>query len=109
MIQQINVDEFLAKSGNSVMRLIRDEFGWHVITDNPSTRAWNGKLGSYKRFKNLAEVERAYKGFRGITALAGSLEDYKKANDASKEFSAAESLSGEFHRLLQKQVMYMDA
>lgn len=72
MIQQISQTEFSLTKGNNQMTLsysaAREQ--WMVCTYNPSTRAWNGRnWPSHRFFNSLAEVEQAYKSWRGICAL----------------------------------------
>lgn len=49
---------------------VEDE--WTVMVQNASSRAYN-TLGSYKVFKTLNDVEKAYKSLQGIVNLSASL------------------------------------
>jgi adenosyl cobinamide kinase/adenosyl cobinamide phosphate guanylyltransferase len=71
MIQQLTEagDKFELVRGNHTMTLSKDEFGWNMVTHNPSTRAWNNEFGSFRRFSNLLEVEKVYKSWRGVSSL----------------------------------------
>lgn len=70
MIEQISETEFHLTKGNHQMTLIRDKHNeWEMITSNPSTRAYNGRMPSFRRFNSLVEVELAYRSWRGIAAL----------------------------------------
>jgi hypothetical protein len=69
MIQQISETKFSLDKGPHTMILTKDLYGWNMVTENPCTRAWKGKMGSYRHFSNLAEVEAHYKSWKGISAL----------------------------------------
>lgn len=72
-IEQINEDTYYLESRGNKMTLtkISTSWGheWQMFTDNASRRAFRG-LGM-RRFKNLLQVETAYKSWRGIAALVG--------------------------------------
>lgn len=70
MIQQISETEFRLERGGHTMTLSRDEFGWHMFTENACTRAWDS-LG-FRRFSTLADVEKHYKSWRGLSALVNA-------------------------------------
>jgi hypothetical protein len=71
MIQQISNTEYRLTKGNHQMTLLLSPSGsWEMMTSNPATRAWNRLLPSFRRFGSLAEVEQAYKSWRGIASLA---------------------------------------
>lgn len=68
MITQISDKEFFAKSGNTELTLKHNEiYGWHVFANNPSVRAY--RTQGFKQLGTLANVEKSYKAFRGISAL----------------------------------------
>jgi ribosomal protein S1 len=68
MIIQISEKEFFTKSGNTELTLVHnDMYGWHVYANNPATRAYKS-LG-FKQLGSIANVEKTYKAFRGISTL----------------------------------------
>jgi hypothetical protein len=69
MIQQISSTEFNLVKGGHDMTLTLGKWGWEMTTFNACTRAYNNGFGGFRRFKSLAEVEAAYKSWRGISAL----------------------------------------
>ena len=77
MIEQVSSTEFRQTKGNHQMTLtLREDGVWEVLTHNPSTRAYNSygygrgrSMPSVRYFKTLADVEQAYKSWRGIVAL----------------------------------------
>lgn len=69
MIIQLNATEFQLVKGGHVMTLRKGESAWYMSTQNTVTRAWNGRLGSLKRFETLGDVEKHYKSWRGVAAL----------------------------------------
>ncbi|OLF82028.1 hypothetical protein AWH63_10845 [Marinobacter sp. C18] len=69
-IKQIDNNTFEKVAGANTMTLKRDRNGgWEMLTSNPSTRAWNGNMPSFRRFESLAAVEQHYKSWRGVTHL----------------------------------------
>lgn len=82
-IEVCSKDEFRVVSGAHTMRLKRSEHQapisgeiitlWTMYTANPCTRAYNRGMESSRRFHSLAEVESAYKSWRGIVALESVL------------------------------------
>jgi hypothetical protein len=80
MIEMISPTEFRLKEGCHEMTLLKSEFGWDMLTNNPSTRAWNSvttggvSMPGCRSFKALQEVEQHYKSWRGIAAIVVSLD-----------------------------------
>lgn len=69
MIQQIDSDTYQQSKGAHTMTLKRASEGrWEMMTSNPSTRAWN-RMPSIKTFPSLADVEKNYKSWFGVTQL----------------------------------------
>lgn len=68
-IQAISANEFQLVNGGHTMTLRKGEHAWYMSTQNACTRALYGRLGSLKRFETLAEVEKHYKSWRGVSML----------------------------------------
>jgi hypothetical protein len=82
MIQQLDDNTFTVGNGaGTQLTLRRKPYGWDVIADNARARAAYRGMPAAKGFNSLAEVERTYKAFRGISALVGDQrsnpEDFK--------------------------------
>jgi hypothetical protein len=79
MIEMISPTEFHLTKGCHEMTLLKREFGWEMLTDSPSTRAWNSvtpggmSMPGFHSFKTLQEVEQHYKSWRGIAVIVASL------------------------------------
>lgn len=73
MIKQLNLTTFeLSARGNEMTLKWNDTYDcWEMLTVNASTRAYNGVMPSIKFFDSLEQVEKKYKSWRGIVALAG--------------------------------------
>ena len=71
VIQQLDTNTFYMESRGNKMTLKKKStiFGdiWEMYTDNASRRAWRG-LG-VKEFDTLADVQKHYKSWRGISLL----------------------------------------
>ncbi len=69
-IQQLDDNTFYLESrGNKMtLRRIHNCFGeWEMMTNNASVRAY--RTPGVKYFDDLAQVEKQYKSWRGISAL----------------------------------------
>lgn len=67
-IQQVDANTYTTKSGNTDLVLqVAKIGGWYVMATNPATKAW-GTMG-VKFFHTLADVEKKYKAFNGISKL----------------------------------------
>jgi hypothetical protein len=73
MIQMISDTHFeLTTRGHTMTLSATRGSGWVMVTRNASTRAFNGRLGSYKHFGTLAEVENHYRSWRGLSILVAA-------------------------------------
>lgn len=70
-IVQIDETSYAIAVRGSSMVLEQTAKGWRVKTRNAATRVWGLGGESWKDFDTLADVERHYKSWRGITALIG--------------------------------------
>jgi len=68
-IIQVGENTFTLTARGSQMTLEPHRKGWRMKTINASTRVWGMGGESWKEFETLAEVEKHYKSWRGISAL----------------------------------------
>jgi hypothetical protein len=70
VIEMVDDKTFRVSNRGSMMTLTKQDDGtWTVGTHNACTRAYRGQFGSYRYFATLADVEAAYKSWRGIAVL----------------------------------------
>lgn len=71
-IEIVDENTFRLVSRGNEMTLARKGDGWTVTTVNACVRAWRNGFATPKFFADLAQVEAAYKSWRGIAALVGA-------------------------------------
>lgn len=69
-IQIHSATTYTLTRGDRVMTLNLEDDTWVMNTHSAVTRAWGYRLGSYKCYRTLQDVEAAYKTWAGIHELA---------------------------------------
>jgi hypothetical protein len=69
-IMALRNNEYELCARGSTMRLtIAEDKTCEMVTSNASSQAWNRGHPSVRQFNNIAEVEKSYKSWRGISLL----------------------------------------